>query len=257
MRTSLRMVVVAGGALLGVLGLNACASSDDPGGPGPGPGGDADAAPGTPDASGQEPPPSDILPENMIDDLDDGDPVLLRSGGRAGAWYTYNDMTATGQQTPAMGEPFMPSPGGANGSAYAASTSGSGFTVWGAGMGFDLNVQMSVKHTYDASAFHGVEFTAKGSGPVRAAIMIQGVISSEVGGSCTPSTVAGEKCDDGHGSVVFLTDTWTVYKLPFDEIRQAGWGKPVVFDATTLMSIQFNVDKNLPFDFAIDSIGFY
>jgi hypothetical protein len=251
MRTSSRMAV-AGGVVLGVLGLNACASSgDDPGGDP----GTADAAPpGTPDAA---PPTSDILPENMIDDLDDGDSVLLPSGGRAGAWYTYNDMTVTGQQSPAMGSPFMPSPGGANGSAYAATTSGSGFTVWGAGMGFDLNVQMSVKHTYDASAFHGVELTARGSGPVRAAIMIQGVISSDVGGSCAPSTAPGEKCDDGHGSVLFLTDTWTVYKLPFDEIRQAGWGKPVVFDATTIMSIQFNVDKNLTFDFAIDNIGFY
>jgi hypothetical protein len=252
--TRIRMAGVCG-VVLGVFGLGACASSDEPGGPDPG-GDHADAAPGSPDAQG-EPPASDILPENMIDDLDDGDPVLLRSGGRSGAWYTYNDMTATGQQTPAMGSPFMPSPGGANGSAYAATTQGSGFTVWGAGMGFDLDVQMSVKHAYDASAFHGVEFTAKGSGPVRAAIMIESVVSSEVGGACTPSTVAGEKCDDGHGTNLFLTGNWTVYKLPFAEIRQAGWGKPVAFDATKIMSIQFNVDKNLPFDFAIDSIGFY
>jgi hypothetical protein len=247
-------MVVAGGLVLGVLGLGACASSgDDPGGQG-----DDDAPDGGPgSADSGMLPPSDILPENMIDDLDDGDSVLLPSGGRAGAWYTYNDMTAAGLQTPAMGSPFMPSPGGANGSAYAAGTQGSGFTVWGAGMGFDLDVQQSVKHAYDASAFHGVELTAKGSGPVRAAIMIQGVVSSDVGGSCTPSTVEGEKCDDGHGKVLFLTDSWTVYKLPFAEIRQAGWGKPVAFDATTLLSIQFNVDKNLAFDFAVDNIGFY
>ena len=124
-------------------------------------------------------------------------------------------------------------------------------------MGFDLDVEMNVKHTYDASAFHGVELKARGTGPVRAAIMIAGVISSEVGGACTPSDVAGEKCDDGHGSVLFLTSEWATYKLPFDTIRQAGWGKPVVFDSTQIMSIQFNVDKNLAFDFAVDDIGFY
>ena len=166
-------------------------------------------------------------------------------------------MTTTGVQTPAMGSPFMPTPGGAGGSAYAAETQGSGFSVWGAGMGFDLDVEMNVKHPYDASAFQGVEFKAKGSGPVRAAIMIAAVVSSDVGGSCTPSDVAGEKCDDGHGKALFLTGDWTVYKLPFSEIRQAGWGKPVAFDAKTILSIQFNVDKNLAFDFAVDDIGFY
>ena len=28
---------------------------------------------------------------------------------------------------------------------------------------------------------------------------------------------------DGHGSVLFLTGYWAVYKLPFSEIEQAGW----------------------------------
>ena len=104
------------------------------------------------------------LPANMIDDLDDGNSVLLQQGGRQGAWYTYNDMTTAGLQTPAMGSPFTPSPGGAHDSAFAASTEGSGFSVWGAGMGFDLDVEQSVKHPYDGSAFHGVELTA-GAGP--------------------------------------------------------------------------------------------
>ncbi len=248
MRTMTRMETSCA-ALLGLLGMSACANSSDnslPDSGGP------DAAVGSSDAG-----PGDILPENLIDDLEDGDSQLLARGGRAGSWYTYNDQTVSGQQTPAMGSPFMPSPGGAQSSAFAANTSGMGFTVWGAGMGFDLNSQMSVKHTYDASAFHGIEFKAKGSGPVRAAVMIAGVISSDVGGACTPSTVAGQGCDDGHGSVLFLTSEWANYKLAFSDIRQAGWGKPVVFDSTTLMSIQFNVDKNLAFDFAVDDIGFY
>ena len=250
------------GVLLGLIcmglgaGTASCAASNDDPGPDPGDddGTDVDAAPGTPDAtSGGD----DILPENMIDDLDDGDPALLKRGGRIGSWYTYNDMTATGEQTPAMGEPFMPAPGGAGGSPYAANTHGTGFTVWGSGMGFDLNNQMNVKAVYSAAAFTGIAFKAKGSGPVRAAVMIAGVISSEVGGQCVPGAGTTDKCDDGHGSLLFLTSDWKTFKLPFASLQQAGWGKPVVFDSTQIMSIQFNVDKNLAFDFSIDDIGFY
>ena len=62
----------------------------------------------------------------------------------------------------------MPSPGGANDSAYAASTSGGGFTEWGAGMGFDLNHPAAVGGTgergaYDASGFRGIALVARGN----------------------------------------------------------------------------------------------
>ena len=64
-------------------------------------------------------------------------------------------------------------------------------------------------------------------------------------------------CDDGHGRLVVLTPEWTTYDLPFAQITQAGWGRPVVFDATKVMSVQFNFEKNLMFDVAIDEVGLY
>jgi hypothetical protein len=247
--------------MLALCGLGACAA----GGNDPPPGDDDDSdAGGTgdpdPDAAGPGDPGDVIAEENMIDDLDDGDGLLLVRGGRVGAWYTYNDRSPDGTQTPATGVAFLPTTGGPGESVYYANTQGSGFTVWGAGMGFDLNNHNNpdgTKETYDASAFDGIMFKAMGSVPIRASVMVAGVLSTEIGGTCTPSDVPGEGCDDGHGRAILLTPEWKTYQIAFDEIRQAGWGKPVVFDAATIMAVQFNIDKNLAFDVSIDEIGFY
>jgi hypothetical protein len=248
---------IAGAAVAAALALAACAGSGD----GAGGGDDDDDGSGGahPDAGGPGPGPGDdpILPENLIDDLDDGDGSILPRGGRVGAWYTYNDKSPMGEQAPPAGLPFVPTPGGVTEAGYYANTTGRGFGVWGAGMGFDLNSTIQSKGTYDASAFQGIQFRAKGSGPVRAAVMIEDVISADVGGACQPNPMPGQGCDDGHGSVLLLTPEWTTYTLPFAQIKQAGWGKVVPFDATKIMSVQFNVDKNQVFDVSIDEIGFY
>src|SRR5690606_1927607 len=103
-----------------------------------------------------------ILPENLIDDLDDGDASIAEVGGRIGAWYTYNDETTGGEQAPPSDSDFAPSAGGPTDSGFMARTTGSGFTEWGAGMGFDLNNPGDAKGTWDASAFTGVAFKARG-----------------------------------------------------------------------------------------------
>ncbi len=262
--TTTNRIVRAMALGLGLCGLVACAASgrdgagDDDDDQGGGDGGDP---PGTIDAGGGggdgEPP---ITAENLIDDLDDGDGSLLLRGGRVGAWYTYNDLTTAGTQTPAAGVAFLPTPGGPGASVYHAHTQGSGFTAWGAGMGFDLNNNNNpngMKGTYDASAFQGITFKAKGSVPIRASVMVAGVLSTAIGGTCTPSTTAGEGCDDGHGRALLLTPEWKTYQLAFNQIAQAGWGKQVVFDSSTIMAVQFNIDKNLAFDVSVDDIGFY
>jgi hypothetical protein len=236
---------------LGIVGLVGCAAS------GPGDGGGGGGGGGDADGGGSTIGDVDILPENMLDNLDDGDSAIPEVSGRIGAWYTYNDETAAGSQVPAMGDAFEPVAGGPGTSVFFANTSGSGFAVWGAGFGLDLNNDDVQKQSYDASAFTGIRLKAKGSVPVRASVMVAGVISSAVGGSCEPGAGAGQGCDDGHGRVLVLSGTWETYELPFAQLTQAGWGKVVAFDATAVMSVQFNVDKNLAFDVAVDDIGFY
>src|SRR5436190_6265902 len=87
-----------------------------------------------------------------IDDLEDGDGAICDtadSAMRKGNWFTLGDGTSS-QLVPAPGAPFTPTliPGGRDGSDYAARMTGSGFTDWGALMGFNLNVQALGAQTY-------------------------------------------------------------------------------------------------------------
>ncbi len=223
-------------------------------------GGGSDGGGGNGD-SGVVPPddgePVVIEPENLIDDLDDGDGSINETGGRIGAWYVYNDETATGQQTPDPTKDFAPAAGGPNDAGFMAQTTGSGFTEWGAGMGFDLNNPGEAKGIWDASAFKGVAFVARGDVAIRAAIVVEAVVPVEAGGKCVPGTAEGEECDDAHGRSIVLTNEWRQYKVPFDQITQDGWGQPAPFDAATVTGVQFQIPAGATFDVAIDEIGFY
>jgi hypothetical protein len=195
-----------------------------------------DGAPGQPDAAGPElvfdaAPRADAAPSydarpfdpNVIDDLDDGDDNIPMVNGRRGFWYVYNDESASGTQTPPSNN-FAPTAMGADGSAFAARTTGSGFTVWGAGMGFDLNAPPqdgAPKGSFDASGFTGIAFKAKGSVAIRVLVQTAGVLPTAMGGTCTPGTAAGTECEDAHGKDVSLTTTWKEYQVPWTGPRRA------------------------------------
>ncbi len=203
MHTTLSRIVIAAG----LAGAAGCAASG--GGPGAGP----DATLGA---------------EDLVDDLEDGDDAIAEAGGRMGGWYTFNDATAGGTQTPPESG-FVPSAGGAGGSAYAATTAGEGFTEWGAGMGFDLNNPAAVGETgergpYDTSRFRTLAFQARGNVAVRVALQITAVTPLDAGGTCTPSATEGMECEDLHGSSITLTGEWKEYQLPLDQMRPAGLG---------------------------------
>lgn len=197
-----------------------------------------------------------IEPGDIIDDLEDGDPLIFAAGGRRGAWYTYNDASEGAEQLPPA--PFVPTEGGPGTSLYMAQTSGSGFSEWGAGLGVDLNNEGDpdggdgMRMTYDASAYQGIVFHARGTTPIRVKLLIDAIVPEAAGGSCV-----AEKCEDAHGKIITLTDEWVQYTVDFDEAFQEGWGEAADFDPGTLLSVQFQVDPNTDFDFALDQVGFY
>src|SRR5204863_143953 len=120
---------------------------------------------------------------------------ILHLGSRVGAWYTYHDATAGGTQTPAMGDPFIPDACG-HASMYCAHTTGSGFTDYGAGFGFDLNNDAGTKGIYDVGAFTGVAFWAKGT-PFRLKVLTSATVPTAEGGTC-----ATTQCSDNFGTAI-------------------------------------------------------
>lgn len=213
-----------------------------------GSGGDTMADTGTPGAV------------DVIDDMEDNDGSIAAVNGRVGAWYTYNDQTAAATQIPKQGDPFAMTAGGRDGSGYAANTHGSGFTVWGAGYGFNLKDPGdgdggSAKSTYDGSAYTGISFWAK-AGPGSDKGMRVNVSNKDTdptGAICAPM----DKCSDHFGSPVTLTTEWAKYTLPFAKMAQSGWGQSVAkFDVSTLYAVQFQVGKNATFDVSIDEVAF-
>ncbi|MCX4244863.1 CIA30 family protein [Paraliomyxa miuraensis] len=216
---------------------------------------DGTADPPTGDSGSDSEGDIDIEPANMIDDLEDGDALILAASGRRGAWYTYNDETEGAVQDPPT--PFEPTAGGPGTSLFMALTSGSGFTLWGAGLGVDLNNEgdpdggPGVRMPYDASAHQGIVFRARGNTAVRVKLLVDAIVPTETGGSCAAD------CEDAHGKIVPLSDDWVQYTVGFDEVFQEGWGAAAAFDAGTMMAVQFQVSASTDFEFSIDDVGFY
>jgi Carbohydrate binding domain (family 11) len=195
-----------------------------------------------------------ILAANMIDDMEHGTGSILTQGGRIGAWFTFNDGTAAGTQTPLAGSAFLPTviPGGRGTSAHAAETHGSGFTVWGSGMGFDLNNSGTAKHAYSVAGFTGLAFWAHGTpASIRVNVLTTETTPTASGGTCTLT------CSDNYGATLDLGSGWVQYVVPFTSLMQQGWGTPVAFDPTAVLSVQFQVTQNNTFDVWIDDIGLY
>lgn len=258
---------------LAALGLAACDSGGDSGGAGGGSGGGTSAGPAAQTSTSSGGPATSSsstggnLTLSMIDDMEDMDGSILASTGRSGAWYVYNDASATGMQTPPVDPkgmtPFpmtaLSPPRGS--SMYAAHTSGSGFSVWGAGFGFDLSNSGGmnpVKSPYDASKYSGVHFFAKSNGPLGIRINIGDGNTTPEGGKCVSGGMM-PTCSDDFGMALNLTDAWQEFTIKFSDMTQAGWAmqKLPAIDAKTLYSVHFQVAQGLPFDIWVDDIAFF
>jgi hypothetical protein len=190
---------------------------------------------------------------DMIDDLELGTGSIIMKNNRVGAWYTYNDKTTGGTQTPTAGMTFaVDMTGGVNGT-KCARTQGMGFTNWGAGMGFDLNNTGTAKGVYmGAGAYTGIAFQSKGS-KFRIKVLIPATTPTAEGGTCSAAT----GCGDNHGKMIDATTGWTAQTVPFSALTQEGWGTAAPFSNAGIIGIQFQVAKGETFDFSIDDIGFY
>ncbi len=213
---------------------------------------------------------------DLIDDMEAAGVGMMNDGivmneGRTGYWYVYNDMSPAGMQVPDpathsfIPEKLMPARGT---SLYAAHTSGTGFTVWGAGFGFDINNPgggdggNGAPMPYDTTkfGFKGIYFFAKvgATSTTSVRVLMSDKSSNPAAGVCNPAATAphGMQCSDDAGFTLTLTNDWQGYAVPFSSLSRSGFGPPGAFDPTTLYYIHWQVTQNNQFDITIDDIYF-
>jgi hypothetical protein len=192
----------------------------------------------------------------LIDDMEDGDAVVLVRCGRRGNWFTFNDATSGASQTPAPTAVCLPTliPGGGRGtSLYAMRTYGSGFTTWGAGIGFNF---INSGPSYDVSSWHGVTFWAHVATGTTTSVRFDfpDVDTDARGGVCSTTSPG---CGDHFGVAIALTTTWTLYTIRFTDLAQEGWGHVAsAFNPAKVYGMQLQTSASATFDIWIDDVSF-
>jgi hypothetical protein len=224
---------------------------------------------------------AELKPENLISDFENRTMATVVDEGtppRNGFWYAYNYMT-TCTQTPTPNDASMKYVGvapptlhpGATGS-YALRASWSGCNNWGAGIGADLNrpdwdggTDGGPKLTYDVTPYTGVTFwgitMANGDGNLRIKFTMTEDTKVVEGGTCDESMLGLGKCDDNFGENFTLPagGMWKQFTVKWSDANFApiGWGHPVPWNPTHVMSIQIqSQDASRTYDFFIDDLYF-
>ncbi len=188
----------------------------------------------------------------LIDDFDDGDSVAAFEANRDAYWFTVTDGTDGALEPP---NAFLPVDGGYRGTRSAHVTA-RGFTGWGAELAANISHETAVRCPYDASAFAGVRFVARGQGRIRLQVAMPEVVDKQYGGECDPDR--GQQCYDIHGAYVVLTDDYRVYEMPWSKLRQRGFGEAAIFDPKTIMTLHFAMEvADLPVDLWLDDVAFW
>ena len=194
--------------------------------------------------------------ESLIDDMEDGDSSICALDGRNGGWYRLGDGTSS-DLTPAL--PFEPKriPGGRGTSQYAAHFGGSGFTDWGALMGFNLKQQGRVgRIPDDASSAGGIKFWLKSNAPVTVEFLLPETTSPKDGGTCSDTATAGNCNNPFSFKISAASNDWTEFEVPFAALSQQPGGS-ATWNPRFLLGIQFAVGRGAAFDVWVDDIRFY
>ena len=197
-----------------------------------------------------QPPPRCADP-NLIDDMEDGDGAICEVNGRHGYWYSVGD--GTGTITPGEGFQMTPINDGERGtSLYAARVTGSGFTNWGALMGFNFNQQGEGKIPYDASGPGGIVFWMKSNVAVSVEFLTVPTVQTAFAGDCVRTD---HDCDNPFSfKITAPSGDWTRYRVPFSALRQLNGS--VAWNPSQLLAIHFRVPPGAAFDVWVDDLWF-
>ena len=179
------------------------------------------------------------------------DSVFLRPvPQRHGTWFMANDGSPEGKQDP---DQMSSARGGYHGSNYSLHYKVEGFTEWGGVVGFVLRYtpEDGIKCPFNAAAFEGLSFMARGKGRVRVNVGTPETIPPDQDGRCQKG------CWDSHGSFVFLTDEWREHRIPWSALAQQGWGTTSRLNLGELLSVNFAINRDdQPTELWLDDVRF-
>jgi hypothetical protein len=174
--------------------------------------------------------------------ISDGTVATVMNLHPGGGWFTFNDHTPNGTMTPASTGDFASAMTGG-----VIHTTGRGFTDWGGGIGFNFQGAEALT-PIDASDFSGITFKAWGSTPMHVGLATKATM---------PEFNQCKKCYDHFAVDIDLNSTPKVYTFTWAQLRPAGWGSPKpVFDAKTIVGLNFTSKGAVPWDFTIDDLNF-
>jgi len=190
------------------------------------------------------------LTTTRIDDLEHMGTGLPSRDGRSGGWYHYNDGTS-GMQFPVA---LTVTDEAAVEGTRSIRTYGEGFSSWGAALGLSIRADgRGDDCPYDASAYEGITFWARGQDQVFMHVSTVATVPVDEGGTCASATL----CWDDHGKSILLTDEWTQYTVRWDEVQQAGWGIPADFDPSRIVLFHWQDQDASSFDIWVDDLRFF
>ena len=182
----------------------------------------------------------------LIEDWEEDDPSLLRADGRSGSWLTFDDGTSK-QNVPSSSQ-LRPSRITGGRSQYGLHLSGGRFTEWGVSFGSDF----ATGSCYDASAYDGVEFWAKGQSAIHVGVQMIDIQSPKFGGFCS-----GDVCYNSHRKRVTLSPGWKRYTVRWHELEQLNAAARIPLDTKRIRFLEFSIlAEDTPFDVWLDDVSF-
>lgn len=178
----------------------------------------------------------------LIDDFEDGDDAIFSVEGRKALWRWSRDTDLAGT-APALLP--MPRPGATKANRQAIHIKGGILRDWGA------TIEMKFESLcYDASAYAGLSFMARGPGRIYVAPREVEVIERAFGGTCD------KDCYNAHVRKIDLGPTWQTYEIRWAEVEQRGYNRPPL-DPRRLHDIAFLVrPEDTPYDVWLDELRF-
>lgn len=184
----------------------------------------------------------------LLDDANDCDATLADAEGRGGTWFAYG-AGASGTQSPAPEAPVVMEPDGAGGCWLHVTGSGFVSAPGGdeafAGVGIALRTlpgELCAANGYDAQAYAGLAFRARGTGVLRVIIELQ-------------STAVPVGAPIGFTSEVTLANEWAPFVVPWSSlVAPANVVEPFV--ASQIRTIRFEPGDLAAYEFWLDDVEF-